>query len=102
MDRQGRLAIPAKFDLVEHFSQGLAAASEGGKWGYLDRQGRWALPPAFNRAESFSQGFAWVRAGEKAGFIDKTGKMVFQPYDEAGEFSGRPGPGHGGGEMGFY
>lgn len=31
---------------LQPFSEDLAAASEGGLWGYLDREGNWAIPPS--------------------------------------------------------
>lgn len=78
------------------FSEGLAAARVGGKWGYIDKTGKLVIQPQFYgpknaieaEAAPFSEGLALVRIGNKAGFIDKTGKFVFPAqFDNAYSFS---------------
>ncbi len=61
-NRQRRLQIRAQFDGAAEFSEGLAAVSMNGKWGYIDRSGEMAVPPWFLRGESFSENAARVVA----------------------------------------
>lgn len=70
------------------FSEGLAAFSIGGTWGYLDRQGRLAIPPTFDETQGFSEGLAPAAADDKWGYIDSTGRWAIAPtHREARHFS---------------
>lgn len=68
---------------AEGFSEGLAAARIGSKWGYIGTDGKVAIEPQFFGSESFSEGLAPVTLREKdefkVGYIDRTGKFVIQP-----------------------
>ncbi|WP_052119868.1 WG repeat-containing protein [Inquilinus limosus] len=77
LDRDGRLAIPPRFESVDDFHGGRAAARDGGKWGYLDPQGQWALPPRFDWAGPFTTlGLAAVMQDGRFRLIDRSGKPV--------------------------
>jgi hypothetical protein len=87
---------------IRPFSDGLAAARKGDRWGYLDHSMKWVIEPAFHLAEEFSNGLAavamaerppsrwagrelmdWLKNGKlKWGYIDSTGKLVI-PYQFA-------------------
>jgi hypothetical protein len=41
IDRQGAVAVSAKFDLVQDFKDGLARVWEGDYNGYINKNGRW-------------------------------------------------------------
>lgn len=70
------------------FSEGLAAFSIGGTWGYLDRQGRLAIPPTFDETQGFAEGLAPAAADDKWGYIDSTGRWAIAPtHREARHFS---------------
>lgn len=76
LDRDGRWAIPAKFEKAGVFRNGLAAAKEPGKkWGFLNPDGSWGVEPKFSGVRSFSDGLAAVsEAGEaEAGPEPETG-----------------------------
>ena len=64
---------------LQPFSEDLAAASEGGLWGYLDREGNWAIPPQFANCTDFSQGYAAVCQNGVWGYIDARGEWLVQP-----------------------
>jgi hypothetical protein len=60
--------IPARFERGMAFSEGLAAVSLGGQFGYIDERGEMAIEPRFDRAGPFRQGLAEViRRGQGRG-----------------------------------
>jgi hypothetical protein len=99
--RDGKVAIPAQFDAVKAFAEGLAAVAvgtqfrtpnpKGGmdvgtslKYGYIDRSGKMVIEAKFDNACAFCAGIARVEIGDdwnnrKIGYIDKTGKYVWEP-----------------------
>lgn len=71
-----------------HFSQGLLAAAQDGKYGFINRSGEWEIPPQYDYAESFSEGRAVVRINGKYGYIDLQGNIAISPcYTWARPFS---------------
>ena len=79
-------------EIVALFSEGLAVASKGEKYGYVDKTGKFLIEPRFADADNFKEGLARVKLEEtpeaKYGFVDKTGKMVIEPrFTEAESFS---------------
>ena len=98
IDLNGNLAIGYRFELVQNFSEGLAAvnigntgAPETGRYGYVNHNGEMEIKEQFVYAGDFSEGLAAVQVGEgdtaKWGYINKKGEMVIQPvYDYAGPF----------------
>jgi hypothetical protein len=92
IDNKGHELIPPRFrdyanvqyfpDLPR-FSEGLAAISENGRYGYIDCTGKFAIAPKFSSARAFSGGVAAVREsaqGETAGrvlWINHTGRAVY-------------------------
>lgn len=88
IDRNGRIAIAAKFDEGGRFSEGLARVMINRKWGFIGQTGSVVIPPVFEWACSFYQGRALVKIGDKWGYIDKKGRTVISPrFDEAESFS---------------
>ncbi|WP_164879567.1 WG repeat-containing protein [Afifella aestuarii] len=55
VDRDGKLAIPPKFDAVQPFAHGLAAARDGSHWGFIDTSGDWVIEPGFGEAQAFAE-----------------------------------------------
>lgn len=83
----GKLVIPAVFDAVAPFQQGLAAVQLAGKWGYLDEAGHAAIAPRFEAARDFSEGLAAVKLDGLWGYVDRQGGVVIHPrFLEAGDF----------------
>ena len=77
MDETGKLVIPANFDFIESFKEGLAPACLGDKkFGYIDHGGRWVIPPQFGMAQSFQEGMARVEADNLWHFIDHRGQQA--------------------------
>ena len=61
------------------FSEGLAAVSVGGRFGYVDERGEIVIEPKFDLAGEFLHGLAEVLVGDKAGIIDRKGAFVIPP-----------------------
>ena len=83
IDRAGR-PYGSSFDIsgLSEVHEGLAAARQRGKTGYIDTSGTWVIPPTFDAALDFSGGRAavrrsdWAESGQHWGYIDRTGKVV--------------------------
>src|SRR5437762_5607244 len=70
------------------FSEGLAAVSEGGKWGFITAEGSVTIKPGFDQTRGFSEDLAAVRQGSKWGFINKAGVLTIPlQFTEADSFS---------------
>jgi|GEM_PF-2776439 len=98
LNRTGREVLPAVYDRLYPFSEGLAKVLKGGKTYYIDHSGRTIIPPIQGALHtgSFSEGLAPVsklvavggKKVERTGFIDRTGKFVIKPqYEFASNFS---------------
>lgn len=88
IDKTGKIVIPAVYDSVEDFSEGLAAVKLGDKYGYIDNKGEVVIPFQFMYAGEFHEGMAAVYNGSLWGFIDKNGKYVINPqFEETSSFS---------------
>ena len=44
INRQGKMVIRLKFDMVRHFHEGRACVSIGDKFGYIDQTGKMVVP----------------------------------------------------------
>ena len=81
IDRSGAPVVPATFEGVGAFEDGLADVSQNGKCGYIDERGQFAIPQQFDGCQPFHEGVAAVldRSKRKWGYIDKTGRLII-PY----------------------
>lgn len=88
IDKTGRPVIPARYELAQEFSGGLAGVRLGGKWAFIDRNGTEITPFHFDEVGAFSGGKAAVRIRDKWGYIDGLGVSVIQPqFDSALTFT---------------
>lgn len=105
MDAQQKVVIPAQFNSVGYFSDGLAwAKDDAGKLGYIDKTGKWAITPQFDAGHNFdpSTGMARVKTAVGLAFIDKSGKLLGIPETETlGDFSDGLAKAKKGGQFGF-
>ena len=73
----GRLT-DLKYDEAYAFSDGAAAVSEGGLWGFIDTEGNYIIRPQYKKVTSFSEGKAdvWV---DDSGWhiIDKNNTRIY-------------------------
>lgn len=58
--RNGKRLFFEGFENEFRFSEGLAAAKKGGKWGYLNTKGEWEIAPQYDWATDFVNGQARV------------------------------------------
>jgi len=87
---EGRLIIPAVYDFVEPFSDGLFHVSQDNLHAYFDAEGKIVIPfqDHYESYGNFTEGLARVKIDEKWGYIDKQAKEVITPeYFFANEFS---------------
>lgn len=89
INKKGEVAIPAAYDDVLDFSEGLAAVKKDEKWGFIDKTGKEVVPCIYDGTVSFYEGLAAVVQDGKGGYIDQTGEVVipFNSYDYVGGFS---------------
>jgi len=92
VDETGNLIIPFKYDLVDGFSEGLAAVViRGSGWGFIDKNDSVVIPLMYDWVFHFVEGMTLATLNGKTGFIDRTGNAVIPfKYDHAVNFSESP------------
>ena len=86
INESGTEMVPAVYDEVNYFSEGLASVSKNGKYGYINKSGKVMIPFMWDDAEAFKNNAAVVSKGDKSGLINKTGDfMIPVEYDELTE-----------------
>lgn len=74
--QNGKTIIPATFQYVTHFNEGLACVQQNGKWGYIDSTGKWIIEPQFISAQPMRNGSAKVKGENGVGVIDVLGNIL--------------------------
>ena len=90
IDKTGKIVSNSDYEYTHAwFSEGLAPAKKGDKWGYVSKEWKFVIEPKFDYvAQAFSDGLAHVRVNGMYGFIDVTGRMVIPPrLDNPANFS---------------
>ncbi len=67
------------------FTDGMAKARIGSKFGFIYSSGKIAIPIEFDYCEDFNNGYAIIKHQDKWGAINKKGKVVIEPkfgYEE--------------------
>ncbi|MEU2392879.1 WG repeat-containing protein [Streptomyces sp. NPDC007369] len=88
VDREGRLAVAARFDGARPFTtEGTAPALLGDRWGLIDTTGEWVVEPCFSLFDAFDDnGLAYVIGGDAgstfAGFVNPRGEVVIRRKGE--------------------
>jgi predicted DNA-binding WGR domain protein len=89
------LKPPGYFQTLVPFSEGLAAAAQNDKLGFINEKGEWAISPRFPTSEideshpqqnRFNDGIALIKAENKARFINKKGEFITPAFDFARVF----------------
>ena len=93
----GKIVVPCKYDIVQNFSEGMAAVCEETLWGYVDSLGNNIIPCLYrsvnyydngvmddwgeygspDEANDFHEGLAIVKKNGALGYVDKEGKSTF-------------------------
>jgi len=76
-----QIIIPAIYDFIAPFSDGLFTVREGDHTAYFDEEGVMALPfeNKYDAYGNFTEGLARVQLNERWGFINKEGRLVIAP-----------------------
>lgn len=88
-DADGAIILPPRFEDIEPFYNGLAAAKLNGCWGFVDRQDHWQIEPRFLEVRSFiGDDYAEARTESGWGLIDLQGAwIVADRYAEIGRIN---------------
>ncbi len=78
IDEHGTVIIPARFNAVEEFSEGLANVREGGYYGYINPEGEWVIKPVYDYTQPFSEGIAVAYKGARASYIRRDGTVILE------------------------
>jgi hypothetical protein len=93
INRQGKMVIKPRFDIVRHFHDGRACVAITDKFdrelfGYIDQTGKVVVPfqPGLD-LDDYSEGRLRIEIKGKYGYLDRDGKVVIKPqFDIANEF----------------
>lgn len=88
MDSTGSAVIPAIYNSVSPFREGLALVSKDDQYGYINKKGEVVIDLVYSGGYDFEQGRAIIERYERTGMIDRTGMVVFEPeFKELGTIS---------------
>lgn len=90
LDATGEQVGQERYEAVRPYSEGLAAARKGERWGFINERGVWVLAPEYPAVEDFSERRATVQHTNGLwGYCDRRGAWVAQPqFKLAGSFEG--------------
>lgn len=77
-DAIGKLIIPYKYHEFRNFSEGMAAVSLNGKWGFIDKTGDEVVALIYDEVRDFRGERAIVFQNGMYGFVDRTGNEVIK------------------------
>ena len=104
----GNVVVPGEYDIIQNYSEGMAAVCKGNRWGYVDSFGNNIIPCSYHsrlfydngvmddwgeygapdEANDFHEGLVMIMKNGKAGFLDKQGKVAIPfLYERAKDFS---------------
>jgi hypothetical protein len=83
INKVGQIVIPAKFDKVRDFKEGLATIGINDKFGCINKLGEIVIPVKYDYIGEFKDGLAYLNIDERYGFIDRTGKIVIPTIFES-------------------
>lgn len=76
-DESGAIVVPPRYEDIEHFYSGLAAAKLNGFWGFLDRYAHWQIEPRFVEVRGFiNDKHSQARTTNGWGLIDRQGAWI--------------------------
>lgn len=76
-DESGAIVLPPRYEDIEHFYSGLAAAKLNGLWGFLDQHDHWQIEPRFVEVRGFiNDEHSKARTENGWGLIDRQGAWI--------------------------
>jgi len=85
LDEHLKEVIPATYQFINPFYEGVAAVKMNNKIGFIDKSNKITVPFKYDEAENFINGLAVVGINEKFGIINKVGEEIVPLiYDEIG------------------
>ncbi len=92
MNRNGEIVVPLEFDVLEHYSEGLAFAVKGDSAGFINKDGRFEFLVDAYASKPFSDSMAFVgkliKRQMKWCLINRKGEKVTDYiFDDVKEFS---------------
>ncbi len=85
INKAGKITIPAKFQEVFDFVDGLALVEYKYTFGFIDKTGEFAIANEYDEAKSFNNGLAIVKKGIRFGAINNFGEETI-PIEYDGIF----------------
>lgn len=79
IDENGKFLVPAAYDDVVSFSDGIAAVRVNGKIGFVKPDGKYVIQPQFDQATRFADLIAVRNHSKPWSFIDKNGNPIKGP-----------------------
>jgi len=89
-DESGAIVLPPRFEDIQSFYSGLAAAKQQGFWGFVDHNDHWQIEPRFLELEVLpfyddDKEYARARTENGWGIIDRKGRWILADrYAEIG------------------
>lgn len=88
MTLEGKPVIPAEYESVGFFRDGLAWVEKNGRYGYVNKANELVIDFRYTGANDFEKGRAIVEIDDKYGIIDRSGELIFPVvYNDLGQFS---------------
>ncbi|MCX7908796.1 MAG: WG repeat-containing protein [Ignavibacteria bacterium] len=92
MNKKGEIVVPLEFDLLEHFSEGLAFAIKGDKAGFINKKGEFEFFVDGYTSKPFSDSMAFIgkliKQKIKWALINRKGEKITDfIFDDVREFS---------------
>ncbi|SDJ87078.1 WG containing repeat-containing protein [Catalinimonas alkaloidigena] len=79
---RGQKIVPAEYQAIGDYHNGLAPVQKGGKWGYLTTAGKLVVPLQYEAVQPFWNGNMVVKEKGKWGILRPNGKWQVEPvYD---------------------
>lgn len=76
MNYEGKVVIPAEYDQVSMFKEGLSAVSKNGKYGFISKDNKTVIDFIYDDALDFEEGRSVVEKDELFGMINRSGEVV--------------------------
>ena len=79
IDHDGNFKIPARYDCIWQFAEGLAPLRMNEKWGFINKNGQVVISPQYEMVSHFCEGLAAVKfdTGQYI-YIDKVGNTAIE------------------------